>query len=80
MIDDYKKGFGRAVRAHREESGLTKERLALMVGINRLTLRRIEAGEANPTLDVIQRIAKGLDAPLSELMAEAETDKNAPSI
>ncbi|MCB7037896.1 helix-turn-helix domain-containing protein [Eggerthella sinensis] len=80
MMNDYKKGFGRAVRAHREECGLTKERLALMVGINRLTLRRIEAGDANPTLDVIQRIAKGLDTPLSELMAEAEADKGTPSI
>lgn len=72
MIEDYKKGFGKAVRARREECDLTKERFALMIGINRLTLRRIEAGNANPTLDVIQRIAKGFDVPLSRLMVEAE--------
>ena len=51
---------------------LTKERLSLMVGINRLTLRRIESGDANPTLDVMYRISEGLGVPLSELIAQAE--------
>ena len=72
MNEKYKSGFGEAVRMQRAVCNLTKERLSLMVGINRLTLRRIESGDANPTLDVMYRISEGLGVPLSELIAQAE--------
>ena len=72
MNEKYKSGFGEAVRMQRAVCNLTKERLSLMVGINRLTLRRIESGDANPTLDVMYRISEGLGVPLSEFIAQAE--------
>lgn len=59
----------------RHECRLTKQCLSLMTGVNRLTLRRIEAGEANPTMDVMLKIACGLGLPLSELIAKGETGK-----
>ena len=43
-----------------------------MIGINRLTLRKIGAGTANPQLNIVMRIAGGLNVSLSALFAEAE--------
>lgn len=50
-----------------------------MVGINRLTLRKIEAGEANPTMDVMLKISQGLDVPLSNLVLEGEVEEKTSS-
>lgn len=50
---------------------MTKQQLSLMVDVNRLTLRKIEQGEGNPTLDVLLRISDGLDVPFSDLVQEA---------
>lgn len=72
MEDAFKKKFGEAVRKRRNECGLSKQSLSLMIGINRLTLRRIEAGEANPTLDVLRKLAGGLDISLAKLFLQAE--------
>lgn len=75
MNDVFKQKFGNAVRKRRIECGLSKQRFALMVGMNRLTLHNIESGKANPTLDVLLRIADGLDVSLSSLAAEGERDE-----
>lgn len=45
---------------------------AYMIGINRLTLRKIERGDANPRLDILLKIAHGLNVPLSTLFLEGE--------
>lgn len=72
MGKNVKESFGAAVAKRRTACGLSKQKLALMVDVNRLTIRRIESGDANPTLDVLLRIAEGLDIPLSELLDSAE--------
>ena len=72
MDNNLKIGLGTAIRMRRAKENLGKERFALMIGINRLTLRKIEAGTANPQLDIVMRIASGLNVSLSALFAEAE--------
>ena len=72
MDNNFKKGLGTAIRMRRAKENLGKERFALMVGVNRLTLRKIEAGVANPQLDILMRIASGLNVSLSKLFAEGE--------
>lgn len=66
--DTYKKIVGGKVRAARRADGISVEKLALMVGVNRNYLRDIEFGRANPTIDVIVKIADGLNIPVWELM------------
>ncbi|WP_080797792.1 helix-turn-helix domain-containing protein [Arabiibacter massiliensis] len=68
----YKKIIGGKVRAARRAHGISVEKLALMVGINRNYLRNIEFGRANPTIDIIIRIADGLSIPVWELMKPNE--------
>lgn len=70
MNELIKQGLGQAVTAHREASGLGKAKFALVAGVSRITLRRIEAGDDNPTLDVLLRIADGFDMPVEDLLAE----------
>ena len=70
--DALKRGLGAAIRMRRAKENLGKEQFAQMIGINRLTLRKIETGLANPQLDILIKIAGGLNVPLSTLFAEGE--------
>lgn len=72
MDDAFKWGFGEAVRRRRAEANISQTTFALIVNLSRLTLRRIEQGEANPTMDVMLSVARGLDMPLSALVNEGE--------
>ena len=53
--------------ALREASGQTQEQFADMIGINRSYFSQIENGKKNPSLNVLVRIASGLDVPLPAL-------------
>ena len=64
----YKMLIGAKIRAARRARGISVEKLALMVGVNRNYLRNIEFGRANPTVDVMAKIADGLGIPVWELM------------
>lgn len=60
--------IGRRVRRMREEQGLGKAEFALMVGISRPYLNRIENGTANVTVKMLVRVAAGLDVSAIDLM------------
>lgn len=70
---DLQRALGEAVRAQREGLGLTQDALAARCKINRSYLGDLEAGNRNPSLDTLTRLARGLDIALSELLAEAES-------
>ena len=59
--------IGANIRAAREESGLTQTKLAEMIGINRPYLSRIESGIHNPSVNMLVKIADGLDVPIATL-------------
>lgn len=63
--------FGSAVRRHRELLRLSQEELADRSGIDRTYISGVERGVRNPTLDVMQRIARGLGADLDVVFATA---------
>lgn len=67
--------LGRAIRRLRAEAGYSQERFADRTRIHRTTMSEIERGVSNVSLDIAERIAKGLGIPLSELVAEAETER-----
>jgi transcriptional regulator with XRE-family HTH domain len=62
-----KEDFGLRVRRLREKTGLSQERFADAVRIGRSHMGNIENGKANPTLELIVKIANGLDMSLAQL-------------
>jgi transcriptional regulator with XRE-family HTH domain len=52
----------------RKERGLTQQALAERVGVHVTGLRRYEAGTAQPTLDVLRRIAVSLSVSADTLV------------
>ncbi|WP_078394114.1 helix-turn-helix domain-containing protein [Shouchella patagoniensis] len=69
------KRIGANLRELRTSKGLSMDALAKQVGISKLTLIKIEKGEANPTLSVIWKLSNGLGLPITELLSvDAEVD------
>lgn len=60
--------LGERIRTERHRQHITQERLYLDAGISRDVLQRIEAGQHNPTLFTLLRIARVLDVPLTQLV------------
>ncbi len=56
----------------RKTKGLSQEKLAHKVGIHRTAVSLIERGERTPTIATCMRIAKALDARLSDLLCRVE--------
>lgn len=64
--------LGLAVKARREELGLTQEALANDTGIHQRWISNVETGKRNPSYASLRRLAAGLDLSASELIARAE--------
>lgn len=67
--DDVGKCIGTNLRQFRVNKGLSMESLSKQIGVSKLTLIKIERGEANPTLSVIWKIANGLNIPITALLS-----------
>lgn len=68
MKRDIKKLFANKLIKLRQERKLTQEELALLCGIDRTHIGRIERLERTPGLEILDKIAIGLKIPLKELM------------
>ncbi len=66
--EDFKRELGIRIAQLRFERGMSQRKFALVLELDRVTLNRIEAGKANPTLDTLARIARGLDVSVEELL------------
>jgi WD40 repeat protein/serine/threonine protein kinase/DNA-binding XRE family transcriptional regulator len=58
--------FGRFVRQRRREMDLTQEELARRVGCAAITVRKIEAEDARPSVQIAERLAMALAIPLDD--------------
>lgn len=67
MTHATRKNVGQRVRALREESNLTQEQLALMTGVGRSYLAKVETGNRNATIDFMEKVALGLGVTLGQL-------------
>jgi len=56
--------IGSLIRDARKHRGLTQSQLAEVLGTSQSAVHRIEAGNQNLSLDMVNRIATALDAPL----------------
>ena len=52
----------------RSEQGFTKSDFATMVGVSRRHLVNLESAKVSPTLEMMERIAAGLDVPVSDMV------------
>lgn len=73
MSSQTRQAFGRRVRLLRTERGLSLRGFALMTAVDKSHLLAIEHGRTAPTLDTIERIAGGLDVPMSYLLFEVDS-------
>ncbi|MBS5905276.1 MAG: helix-turn-helix transcriptional regulator [Acetobacteraceae bacterium] len=62
---------GKNVRRLREARGLSQEAFADFCKLHRTYLSGVERGARNPTLAVLERIARALDVPAADLLREA---------
>jgi transcriptional regulator with XRE-family HTH domain len=64
---DIQKTFGQKVQQLRKEKGLSQEKFALSIDMDRTYFASVEAGKRNIAIKNIQKIADGLGVSLSEL-------------
>lgn len=64
--------FGRAIRLERARCEMSQEELGFHARLHRNYVGAVERGEINPTFRVMLKFARGLDVPLSRLIADAE--------
>jgi transcriptional regulator with XRE-family HTH domain len=64
--------FGRTVRKLRAEAGYSQESFADVIGVHRTYMGTIERGRGNPTLDMIAKIARGLNLNVAQLLTKVE--------
>ena len=58
---------GQNIKALLVKGGLTQSGLARMISKDRTNINELIAGKANPSLDLLVKIADGLDVPLTDL-------------
>ena len=70
------KKFGLAIKLLRLEKGLSQEKFALQIGMDRTYYASVESGKRNISLSNICKISNGLEISLQELFQHVE---NTPS-
>lgn len=68
----FQAALGQAVKARREELGLTQEQLDNNTNLHQRWISNVETGKRNPSYGSLRRLAAGLNLSASELLARAE--------
>lgn len=61
------KALGERIKELRNKTGISQEKFALSIGMDRTYFASVEAGRRNISICNIKKIADGLDVSLSEL-------------
>lgn len=64
--------IGQRIRNYRKHLGLSQEQLAELADFHPTYVGQIERGERNATVESIEKIAKAMNIPLSELFINIE--------
>lgn len=65
---DVGKRVGANVRRLREAQGLSQEELAERAGVHRTFVSQVERAVKRPTIQTLDKIAKGLGLPLTDIV------------
>ena len=68
----------RNIRRLRLECGLTQEALAVDAGIDRTYVSRLERGLENPTVAVLEKLARALSSNIEEFFRAPRAGEAAP--
>lgn len=67
------RSLGITIKNLRTDAGLSQEKFALSIDMDRTYLASVEAGKRNLSLANIEKISNGLNKSVSELFAIAES-------
>lgn len=73
---DVRRRLGLNMRALRAERGLSQEELAFECRLHRTYASGVERGIRNPTVTVVEKIARALKVPASKLLEEVAATKS----
>jgi transcriptional regulator with XRE-family HTH domain len=60
--------IGMRLKTIRETKGMSQDKLAKRAKVTREYVNRLEAGRYDPTVGVLQRLAKALGVPVTDLL------------
>jgi len=72
---DVRRRVGLNLKRFREERGFSQESFADHCGLHRTYISGIERGVRNPTVLIIEKIAKALKVPTGDLLQDVRTTK-----
>lgn len=70
------RNFGLVIKKMREETGLSQEKFALSIGMDRTYYASVELGKRNISLQNIYKIASGFGVPVSSIFQKIEEIEN----
>jgi transcriptional regulator with XRE-family HTH domain len=70
QIDDELARISQRLRERREQAGLTLHELAKRSGVATSTIQKVETAQMIPSVAVLMKIARGLDAHVADLIAD----------
>ena len=73
---DIQKVFGLRVQQLRKETGLSQEKFALSIDMDRTYLASVEAGRRNISINNIKKIVDGLNMSIRDLFDEIDLSNN----
>jgi transcriptional regulator with XRE-family HTH domain len=68
-VHDLRPALGARIKELRKRAGISQEELASRAGMHWTYLSDLERGRQTPTLDMVNRLARGLDVTLAEFFA-----------
>ena len=68
--------FGKCIRLLRIQAGLSQEKFALKIDMDRTYYASVENGHRNISLENIKKISDGLAVPISEIFQHMESERN----
>ena len=72
VVEMIQANFGKTIKKIREGTGLSQEKFALSIGMDRTYYASVEAGKRNISLKNIYNIANGFNLSISELFSVME--------
>lgn len=66
------KNFGLTCKLYRTQLGISQEKFALKIGMDRTYYASVESGKRNISLQNIQKIASGFNISISQFFKEVE--------
>ena len=63
------------LKAFRERRGLSLRKLAKASGVHYVSLARLEAGQFDPRLSTLRKLAKALRVSIADLLGESKPGK-----